>query len=188
MSAPSITTSVYKYNPYAPWMLGAYVILLVLLFIYSPSMTTLTVGITAAILLMIPIYSAIRPKSFFSVRSVDERKLSMDSENIMWDGVTIPVKDVTRLTIYLYAFDNFKHREMGLGVIRTTTTEFGDQNKLNFVFQEKEYDFTFYLGNYTQYRTVLKIVDAWKMAGIKVSTKAAFDQAYIQRQMAYHGQ
>ena len=188
MSAPSITTSVYKYRPYAPWMLAGYVILLVLLFVYSASMTPVVVGIAATVLLMIPIYSAIRPKSFFVVRTVDERKLYMDSEKITWDGLAIPVQDVSGLNIYLYAFDNFKHREMVGGIVRTTTTEFGDQNKLNFVFQEKEYDFTFYLGNYTQYRAVLQIVDAWQKAGIDVSVRLAFETSYIQTEIEYYGQ
>ena len=187
MAAPSITTTVYKYKPYAPWMLGAYAILILLLFVISPVMTPLAVGIAAAVLLLLPIYSAIRPESFFSVRSIDERKLSMDSENIFWDGLTVQVENVTKLSIYLFAFDNFRHTEWGAGGRATIVTEYGDQNKLNFVFKGKEYDFTFYLGDYTEYRTVLQIIQAWQMSGFEVSARVAFDDSYIQRENAYYG-
>ncbi len=112
----------------------------------------------------------------------------MDSENIAWDGVVIPVKDVAKLSVYLYAFDNFRHGVREFGVGRQTTTEYGDLNKLNFIFQGKEYDFTFYLGNYTQYQVVLQIIDAWKTAGIRVAAKAAFEESYIQHWNAYYRQ
>jgi len=64
MSTPAITTSVYKYKPYAAWMIGVYCVLLVALFMLSPQLPSVLVGIVAAILLLIPIYGAIRPKSF----------------------------------------------------------------------------------------------------------------------------
>jgi len=188
MNAPSITTSVYKYKPYAPWMLGAYCILLVLLFFLSPRMPSLAVGIIAAILLLLPIYAAIRPKSFFSIRSVDERKLSIDSGNVYWDGLTIPIKATGKLSIYLFSFDNFRHRELGVNGRNTLAIEYGDQNTLNFVFQNKQYAFTFYLGDYKQYRTVLQIISAWQKAGCEVSARCAFDDQYIQGEMAYFAQ
>ena len=186
MKAPSITTFVYKYKAYAPWMLGVYSILLLFVFFISPFISQLAVGIAITVLLLLPVYAAIRPKSFFSVRSIDERKLSMDAENIIWDGVTIPVQKVEGLSIYLFAFDNFRHREVGATGIRNTKAEYGDQNKLNFVFQGKEYDFTFYLGDYPQYFAVLQIVNEWQAAGIQVSARSAFDHAYIQRETAYY--
>jgi len=184
MKAPFITTTVYKYRRYAPWILAAYCILLVTIFILSPSMSSVTVGIVVGVLLLLPIYAAIQPKSIFAVRSVDERKLSMDSRNIVWDGRTIPLEEVTDLNIYLFSFENFRHRETGVG-FKMRATEYGDQNKLNFEFKDKKYDFTFYLGDYTQYRTVLQIITAWQKAGYDVSARAAFDHNYIQSEMAY---
>ena len=167
-------------------MIGVYCVLLVALFMLSPQLPSVLVGIVAAILLLIPIYGAIRPKSFFSVRSVDERKLSIGTESMRWDGMTIPIKEVTDLKIYLFAFDNFRHEEMGASGLRTTTTEFGDQNKLNFVFQDNEYDFTFYLGDFLQYQTMLKIIKVWQDAGYEVSARSAFDYSYIQKQVEYY--
>ena len=187
MNAPFITTTVYKYRRYAPWILGAYCILLVTLFILSPYMSSVTVGILVGVLLLLPIYAAIQPKSIFAVRSVDERKLSMDAENIEWDGHTIPLKDVDDLNIYLFSFENFRHRELGVG-FKTRTSEYGDQNKLNFEYRDKKYDFTFYLGDYTQYRTALQIISAWQKAGYDISARAAFDHNYIQAEMAYFTQ
>ena len=109
----------------------------------------------------------------------------MDRENIIWDGITMPVNEVAKLSIYLFAFENFRHRELGVGQ-PTSASEFGDQNKLNFVFQNKEYDFTFYLENYIQYRTVLQIISSWQKAGYDISARSAFDDAYIQSEMAYY--
>ena len=187
MSAPSITTSVYKYKRYAPLLIGIYAILAVLVFLYSSAMTTLMVGIAIVVLLLVPIYGAIRPKSFFSARSVDERKLYIDSENIIWDGVTMPVKNVAGLSIYLFSFDNFKHAETWLFVMNSVASEYGDQNKLNFTFDGRQYDFTFYIGNYTQYRAVLQIIEAWQKAGVRVFAKAAFEHSYIKSQNAIYG-
>ena len=188
MNAPFIITSVYKYRPYAPWMLGAYCLLLVFLFFFSAHMPPVVVGIIAAFLLLLPIYAALKPKSFFSLRAVDERKLSIDAENIFWDGVTMPVKDVKKLSIYLFAFDNFQHRGTGGGVINTKTTEFGDQNKLSFRYQNKNYDFTFFLGNFLQYRTTLQIIQAWQKAGYAVFVRTAFEYSEIESEMKYYGQ
>jgi hypothetical protein len=183
MNAPFITTTVYKYNPYAPWILGVYCILLFVLFIFSPSLPSLIVGITAVVLLLLPVYAAIRRRSFFSIRSVDDRRLSIDAENIYWDGLTIPVQDVTGLNIYLYAFEDFKHRETSLA---RTATEFGDQNKLSFKFQDTEYDFTFYIADHIQYRTLLQIINAWQNAGHDVLARTAFEYSYIQEQIAHY--
>jgi hypothetical protein len=181
MTAPFITTSVYKYKPYAPWMLAVYCLSLILLFFFSARMPATAVGIIATILLLLPIYAAVRPKSFFSLRSTDDRKLSIDAENLIWDGVTMPVKDVTKLNIYLFAFEDFKHREM----FRMKATEFGDQNRLTFQYQEKDYDFTFFLGDFLQYRTMLQIIQAWQKSGYKVSARTAFDYAEIEREVEY---
>jgi hypothetical protein len=186
MNPPSITTSVYKYQRYAPWILGAYCLSLILLFLLSPFMSSVPVGIAASLLLMLPIYVAIRPKSLFSVRSVDERKLSMDAEHIYWSGVTIPVKEVAELKIYLFAFDNFRHRETGTSGLQTMATEYGDQNKLSFRFENKAYDFTFYLGDYIQYRAVSQIISAWQRAGYRLSARSAFEDSFIQKEIAYH--
>jgi len=148
-------------------------------------MPSIVVGVVVGIFLLLPIYGAIRPASFFSVRSVDERRLAMDAENIFWDERTMPVKDVTRLSIYLFAFENFRHREMGASGLTTITTEYGDQNKLSFKFQDKEYDFTFYLGDYSQYRAVLQIISAWQKTGCHLSARSAFEDSYIQSEILY---
>ena len=186
MSTLSITTSVYKYKPYAPWIIGGYCVLLVTLFMVSAQLPALIVGICAAILLSIPIYAAIKPKSIFSVRSVDDRKLLINKESIIWDGMTMLIKDVSELSIYLFSFDNFRHEELGASGLRTTTTEDGDKNKLNFVFGGKEYDFTFYIGNFSQYQIMLKIIKAWQDAGYEVSARSAFDYSYIQKEVEFY--
>jgi hypothetical protein len=151
-------------------------------------MPSTLVGIAFLVFVLIPVYAAIRPRSLFSIRSVDDRKLSIDSENILWDGVTIPVKNVTELDIYLFAFENFQHDELGPSTLPVRVTEFGDQNKLQFIFQDKEYDFTFYIGNHFQYLTLLQIIYAWREAGYELSARNAFNYAEIQKAIAYYGQ
>lgn len=187
MTPPYITTTVYKYNRYAPWILGVYCILLVSLFIFSAYLPPVLVGICAAVLLLLPVYSVIKRKSIFSIRSVDERLLSIEANNVYWDGATIPLNDVTKLSIYLYAFENFRHAESGLMSPSSRTTEYGDQNKLSFDYQDKEYDFTFYLSNYLQYQTALQIIKAWQSAGYEVKARTAFADAYIQQEVARYG-
>ncbi len=75
---------------------------------------------------------------------------------------------------------------MGASGRTTTATEYGDQNKLSFEFQDKGYDFTFYLGDYSQYRAVLQIVYAWQKAGCHLLARSAFDDSYIQSEMVYY--
>lgn len=149
-------------------------------------MPPVLIGVIVIVLVLVPVYAAIKPKSVFSIRDVDDRLLSISPESILWDGVTMPVKNVTDLHIYLFAFENFRHRENRTAGLTRTATEFGDQNKLRFKFQNKEYDFTFYLGNYQQYSTLMQIIQAWRDAGYEFSARNAFEYSYIQKETAFH--
>lgn len=188
MTPPFITTTVYKYKPYAPWLLVAYCILLFAAFIFSSSMPPALIGVIMIVLVLVPVYAAIKPKSVFSIRDVDNRLLSISTESILWDGITIPVQDAIGLSIYLFAFENFRHSETYTGGLTKTASEFGDQNKLTFKFQGKEYDFTFYLADYRHYSLLVQIIQSWRDAGYQISARNAWEFSYIQKQVALYGQ
>ena len=65
VNPPAITTRVYLYNRYALWLLIFYCLATLGMFLFSPQLSNLGVGIYAAILFGLPIYTGIRQKSLF---------------------------------------------------------------------------------------------------------------------------
>ena len=93
----------------------------------------------------------------------------------------MPVTDLEKLEVYIYAFESFRHRVTK--ATKISSGEYGDKNTLSFVYQGKSYDYTFYLGTYQHYKTLLQIVKEWKASGVSVSVRSAFEQDYIEREM-----
>jgi hypothetical protein len=182
-----ITTLVYQYKRYAPWMLVGYCLMILGFFILSALLPTTAVIIYCAVLFALPVYAAIYPKSVFSVRSWDDRKLCIGAENISWEGRDMPVGELENLEIYIFAFDDFKHREDGFNGRQHEAIEPGDENKLDFDFQGKSFDFTFFLSDYAQYTDLLQIIENWEHAGYAYHARAAFEPEYIAREMRFFG-
>jgi hypothetical protein len=182
-----LTTTVYKYKRSAPWMIVLMVLATVLFFFFSTTFHPIINAIGIALLILFSVYAALRPKSIFSLRAVDDRKLILTPDELMWGTLQMPIHDVEKLEIYIHAFDTFKHQTTGLGPLKTFNTEDGDKNTISFVYRGTRYDLTFYLGTFNHYDTLIKIMKSWREKGIVFSARSAFTDSYIREQVNRHG-
>jgi hypothetical protein len=177
-----LTTTVYKYKRSAPWMIVLMVLATALFFFFSSRLHPLMNAFGVALLVFLAVYAVLRPKSIFSLRSVDERKLVLTPDELMWGTWRMPIQEVEKLDIYIYAFDTFKHpATISLGR-KIFTTEYGDKNTITFVYRGIKYDLTFYLGTFNHYDTLFKIMQSWREKGINFTARSAFTDSYIREQ------
>lgn len=182
-----LTTTVYKYKRSAPWLIGLMVLATVLFFVFSSRFDPLINVFGIAFLIFIAVYAALRPKSIFSLRAVDEQKLVLAPDELMWGTWRIPIHEVEKLEIYIHAFDTFKHTTARLGRGKLFASEYGDKNTITFVFRGIRYDLTFYLGTFDHYDILVKIMQSWREKGIDFSARSAFTDSYIREQVKRYG-
>ncbi len=183
----AITTFVYKYNRYANWMLILYCLATLGLFIFSSGLSSTGVIIYCVLLFGLPIYVGMNPKSFMSVRRVDDRKLTISTDNICYGESLFDIRILNNLTVYIYAFDNFTHEQLGADGRTSRSMEDGDKNTISFIYLEEEYAFTFFLANYDQYKELYNIIADWQKNLIPVKARSAFDAGYIREQIERYG-
>lgn len=187
-SQMKLTTTVYKYKRFAHWGLLLLVAAIILFFYFSVAMNPALSMIGIALLFFIAIYSALRPKSIFSLRAVDERKLVITPDELVWGTWRMPIQEIKKLEVYIYAFDNFKHVKNKSGGRKFFyNTEYGDRNTITFYYQGIRYDLIFYLGTFEHYDVLFKITQRWREKGIVFSAKSAFTDSYIREQVKYSG-
>lgn len=182
-----LTTTVYKYKRSAPWMIVLIGLATVLFFFFSSKLPPLVNLFGIALLVFFALYAVLRPKSGVSIRSVDERKLVLTPDELMWGTWRIPINEVEKLDIYVHAFDTFKHNARGSGKRTIYTTEYGDRNTITFVYHGIRYDLTFYLGTFVHYDTLVQIMQCWREKGIYFSARSAFTDTYIREQVNRFG-
>jgi len=182
-----LTTTVYKYRRSAPWMIALIALGTVLFFFFSTTLHPLMNVFGIALLIFFAVYAALRPKSIFSPRVVDERKLVLTPDELVWGTWRMPIQEVEKLEIYIYAFDAFKHPATGSGWLKIFTTEYGDKNTITFFYRGARYDLTFYLGTFNHYDTLVQIMQRWRDKGIDFSARSAFTDSYIREQVKRFG-
>lgn len=187
MNTPKLTTMVYKYKRYAPWMVAVYALATVLFFAFSPSLSPLVVLLAMIMFVAVAVYAGLRTTPLFSMRSVDERKLTLTPDELVWGNWLIPIGEVEDLEVYIHAFNSFRHREVSKRRGRRLTVEYGDRNKLNFSYRGAKYDLTFYLGTFEHYETLLQILQSWRESGILFSARSAFADSYIREHVNRYG-
>jgi Ca2+/Na+ antiporter len=178
-----LTTTVYKYKRSAPWMLVLVVLATGLFFYYSSALSPLINLLGIVLLIFFAVYAVLRPKSIFSLRSVDDRKLEITPDELIWGTLRMPIHDVEKLDLYIFAFDTFKHLGTGLIGSKTTVTEYGDRNTIAFIYRGVKYDLIFYLGTFNHYEILIKIIQRWREKGIEFSARSAFEDSYIREQV-----
>lgn len=177
-----LITTVYKYKRAAPWMIGLTALATILFFFFSSAFPSFVSGLVVALLIFLAIYAALRPKSIFSVRSVDDRELVFTPDELIWGTLQMPMDELEKLEIYIYAYDTFKHQNTGFVGRKTFTTEYGDRNTITFVYRGVSYDLIFYLGTFSHYDTLIQIMQRWHEKGIAFSARSAFTDSYIREQ------
>ncbi|MBO9634265.1 MAG: hypothetical protein J7578_14210 [Chitinophagaceae bacterium] len=171
-----LTTTVYKYRPYAPLMI--ILLVLITLFLFFSHLGILGVPL----LFMVAIFAAIRPKSIFSVRSVDDRNLVFTPHELIWGNLVMPVEQIEKLEIYIHAFDNFRYIGNNSGGGKSYISEYGDRNKIAFKYRNVSYDLTFFLGTFEHYDILVRIIQTWREKEIDFSARSAFSDSYIREQ------
>ena len=182
-----VTTIVYKYNRYANWMLILYCLATLGLFICSSSLSSIGVIIYCVLLFGLPIYVGMNPKSFLSVRRIDDRTLTISNYSIRYGESLFDILLLNDLSIFIYAFDNFAHEQSNPDGVEIRFLESGDKNTISFIYLDEEYEFTFFLANYDQYKELYNIVAYWQKNLIPVKARSAFDAGYITEQLGRYG-
>jgi Ca2+/Na+ antiporter len=178
-----LTTTVYKYKRSAPWMLVLMVLATVSFFYYSSALSPFLNLLGIALLIFFAVYAVLRPKSIFSLRSVDDRKLEITPDELIWGTLRMPIQEVEKLDIYIFAFDTFKHPTTGPIGRKAYVTEYGDKNTIAFEYRGVKYDLMFYLGTFKHYDVLAKIIQRWREKGIDFSARSAFEDSYIREQV-----
>lgn len=181
-----LTTTVYKYKRFAHWGLLLLVAGVILFFFFSGSLNPLMNLFGIVALFSLAIFAAIKPKSIFSFRSVDDRKLVITPEELIWGTWRMPVQEIQKLEIYIYAFDSFKQvRTRSGGRKFFTNSEYGDRNTISFFYKGGRYHLVFYLGTFEHYDVLVRIIQSWREKGIVFSAKSAYTDNYIREQVKF---
>lgn len=182
-----LTTTVYKYKRSAPWLILLLVTATVLLFIFSSRLNLLASVLGVVIIFSLAVYAALRPKSFFSIRSADERLLTFAPDELIWGTVQMPIQEVEKLKVYIHAFNTFKHSNARVPKKSQFTVEYGDRNTISFTHRGVKYDLIFYLDTFTHYDTLVQIIRSWREKGVVLSAMSAFPDSYIRKNVKAYG-
>lgn len=184
MSEPQLTTLFYRYNRFAPVIIVLYVVVFVTFFFISRGMPAYATGIGFAILIVPPIYGAIRKKSFFSLRRIDDRRLILTATHIKVGELEWLVSEL-KIALYIGGFENFKYSKNNKWI--TQNSIYGDQNHLSFRAGKKVEDFQFFLRDYKSYEALCAVTDAWKTAGNSLVVKEQFTRDFVRRHVKNSG-
>jgi hypothetical protein len=180
MSEPQLTTVFYRYNRYAPVIILLYVAAFVTFFFISLSLSPIISAVGFLLLILPPIYGAIRKKSIFSLRRIDERRLTLTPTHIQVGDVQFDVSDL-KIALYIGGFEDFRYSKNNKWI--TQNSIYGDQNHLSFRTAKGVENFQFYLRDYKAYQSLCAVADAWKSAGVKVAVKEQFTREFVRDQV-----
>lgn len=182
-----LTTSVYKYSRFAPWMIVLIALGTVLFFLFSSALHPIMNVIGIIIIAFFAVFAALRPKSIFSIRAVDDRKLVLTPDELIWGTWKIPIHELEKIEVYIHAFDTFKYPTGRISGQVVFTREYGDRNTISFSYRDTKYDLTFFLGNFVHYDTLISIMRSWREQGLLFSARSAFTDSYIRQQVNLYG-
>jgi hypothetical protein len=183
----SVSTLVYKYNPKGFWLIGLYIVGLIIFIFHLLTLSTIQIGLIGIIFLAVPLYVQYGDNEKVRMRIWDERKLIFSSDGIYFGDEHYPVQELETAAVYLEAFNGFQYRALGSigagGASFVNKKVDGDNNKISFRHQGKVEDFTFYLANYAQFAMLKAVINDWSLTGINVVVKQAFDDEFISYEM-----
>lgn len=183
MRETELTTLIYKYNPYARFLLVLYVISMFFICVLISDWLPLYVIWLALCLWAIPlVYAAVSKKTVFNFRALDSRLLTLSQSFIKVGKQQYPIHDIT-VELHVNAYDGFIYRIRSEGVL-TPQTAYGINNVLLITYKGVTYDHEFHLRNYADYITLYELADQWKAAGVKLILKEAFTREFVNKQYA----
>src|SRR5689334_5953519 len=101
-----LTTVFYKYKRFAAGWIIFYALVVMAFFFIARGNTWLTV-LLVVIMVVPPLWAALRPKSIFSLRSWDDRKLILTPDYIQVGNDSYALSDVQAVAIYLAGYNGF---------------------------------------------------------------------------------
>jgi len=181
MQETVLSTLIYKYNPYARFLVVLYIVSMLLLCLFTCDIIPLYIIWTALCIWAIPlVYAGISKKTVFNFRSLDSRLLTLSNSVIKIGAERYPVKEVS-IELYINAYDGFIYRIRQEGLLKPQLAH-GNNNMLLFTYKGVSYDNEFYLSNYASYITLCELVDQWRTAGVRITVNENFTRESVSKQ------
>lgn len=176
-----LTTLIYKYNPYARFLVVLYIVSMLIICLFTCDIIPLYIIWTALCIWAIPlVYAGISKKTVFNFRSLDSRLLTLSTSSIKVGKEQYPVKD-TSIELHINVYDGFIYRIRQEGLLTPQTTH-GNNNMLLFTYKGVTYDNEFHLSNYASYTTLCELADQWRVAGVRITVKENFTREFVKKQ------
>ncbi len=183
MRETELTTLIYKYNPYARFLVVLYILCMFFLCMFLSDWLPMYVIWTALCIWAMPlVYAAISKKTVFNFRALDNRLLTLSPSFIRLGREYYPIKEVT-LELHINAYDGFVYRIRQEGMLTPQIT-YGVNNVLLITYKGVTHDHEFHLRNYDDYIMLCRLTDAWHTAGVKLVLKEAFTREFVHKQYA----
>jgi hypothetical protein len=183
MQQTELTTLIYKYNPYARFLVVLYIISMFFLCLFTSDWLPMYIIWLALCLWAIPlVYAAVSKKTVFNFRALDSRFLTLSPAFIKVGKQKFPIQDIT-IELHINAYDGFIYRIRREGLLTPQTT-YGVNNELLITYKGVTYDHEFHLRNYADYITLCELADKWQAAGVKLILKESFNREFVNKQYA----
>jgi hypothetical protein len=185
MQEHTLSTVFYKYKRFAAAKMILYVIAAIG-FIIGGSGNIYMILVGVAILVGVPLWSAINQRSFFSLRAWDDRKLIVTPGYIQIGADKYEFENIQSIAIYLGGYYGFSFGRSSQSGSRGYGSVNGDDNVLAFRYQGKTQSYEFFLRDFDSYVAICHIIDAWKKSGKSFVLKEQFSRDYIRDQVRTH--
>ncbi len=182
----AVTAGVYVYNPTAIFIFILYVpfffwfIYIVLTMSYGYS----GIFIFGPVIVFVPLFIRFTNNPIFKAEIPGPGRLSFSNQEISFKNNRYAVDEIESAVIYLEAFRGFQYRDrITTGIAKTVSR--GDNNKISFRCKGEVLDFTFILDHPTDYWLFENLVKRWSMNGINIILEKAFEDDFIEQEMAH---
>jgi hypothetical protein len=183
MQETVLTTLLYKYNPYARFIVVLYTVCIFLICLFAcDKIPMYIIWLTLCIWAIPLVYGAISKKSVFNFRALDNRMLTLSSSNIKVGKEKYPIGEVA-LELHINAYDGFIYRIRREGLLKPQTT-YGNNNILLIHYKGITYDHEFHLSNHADYTLLCALTDQWRGAGVQLIIKESFTREFVDKQYA----
>ena len=183
MQETVLTTLLYKYNPYARFLVVLYTVSIFLICLFAFDKIPMYIIWLVLCIWAIPlVYGAISKKTVFNFRALDNRMLTFSSSNIKVGNQRYPITDVS-IELHINAYDGFIYRIRREGLLKFQTA-YGNNNVLLIHYKGITYDNEFHLIDYNSYTTLCQLVDQWRAAGVTIIVKETFTREFVDKQYA----
>lgn len=181
MRETTLTTLLYKYNPYARFVFFLYAsTILVLYLLTCDKVPPYLINLGLCVMLLPLVYGAIFKRSVFNFRAWDSRLLTLSTSYIQIGKQRFDMADV-KLELHVHAYDGFLYRVRRKGLLVPQST-YGDNNMLYFQHQGVNYDVEFLLRDYDSYNTLIQLIDEWQAMNVPVTVKEIFNRDFVRKQ------